>query len=300
MYFFKKAVLFVVFFIGFIWYNSAFAKIEIVSTQQVDALLKSGKNLVIIDTRNKESYLAGHLPKAINLTENQIVAKTESEIGLMPYNIDLEKVFSFYGLKPNATYIVYSGENFDNPANFIARAAWVISALSWAGIDNIYYMDGGFEKWQSEGLSVAKGNFKLPKTNFTIRFNSSNVLAQKNFLLWAINNENIMQIIDSRPRKEYLEGHIQGAKWIYAGDFLEKVDNYWLIKPKNTIENLFLKEDIDINRPTVTYCQSGHLSSVFWLIARAMFDKDTVWSFCGTFKNLQKQNKVPIHIGPIC
>lgn len=298
--YFKKIAFFVLFLIVFLWCSNAFANIEIISTQATHALLKSAKNVIVIDTRSKENYLKGHLPKAINLTENQIIAKSESEIGLMPYNAELEKVFSQNGLKPNATYIVYSGENFNNPANFIAKAAWVISALSWAGVDNIYYMDGGFEKWKSEGFSIEKGDFKLPKTHFIIRFNQSDVLAQKKFLLWAINNENIMQIVDSRQRKEYLDGHIKGAKWLYAGDFLEKVDNYWLIKPKSTIENLFLKEDIDINKPTITYCQSGHLSSVFWLVAKAMFDKDTVWSFCGTFKNLQKQNKVPLNIGPIC
>jgi thiosulfate/3-mercaptopyruvate sulfurtransferase len=296
----KKFIWFAMFIVGLIFIDSAYATVGILSTGQVSSLLQTNKNIIVIDTRNKEDYLIGHLPKAINLTEKQIVSSSESEIGLMPYNQQLEKIFSNYGLKPDSTYIVYSGENYDNPANFIAKAAWIISALYWSGVKNIYYMDGGFEKWKSEKLPIQKGNYSLPKSHFIIKFNPSNILAQKAFLLWSINNENTMQIIDSRSRKEYLEGHIKGAKWLYAGDFLEKINNYWVIKPKNTIENLFLKEDIDINKPTISYCQSGHLSSVFWFIANAIFDKQSIWSFCGTFTNLQKQNKIPINIGPIC
>jgi thiosulfate/3-mercaptopyruvate sulfurtransferase len=296
----KKFIWFAMFIVGLIFIDSAYATVGILSTGQVSSLLQTNKNIIVIDTRNKEDYLIGHLPKAINLTEKQIVSSSESEIGLMPYNQQLEKIFSNYGLKPDSTYIVYSGENYDNPANFIAKAAWIISALYWSGVKNIYYMDGGFEKWKSEKLPIQKGNYSLPKSHFIIKFNQSNILAQKSFLLWAINNENTIQVVDSRSRKEYLEGHIKGAKWLYAGDFLEKINNYWVIKPKNTIENLFLKEDIDINKPTISYCQSGHLSSVFWFIANAIFDKQSIWSFCGTFTNLQKQNKIPINIGPIC
>ncbi|MGC9102193.1 MAG: sulfurtransferase [Desulfurella sp.] len=297
---FKKFVVFLVFFVSLFFSGAAFAKIGIISTQQANFLIKNQNNVIVIDTRSKQNYLHGHLPKAINLTENEILVSQENELGLMPYNNQLEKIFSAYGLKRNATYIVYSGENYDNSARFIAQAAWIISALYWSGIKDIYYMDGGFEKWKSEGLPVLIGNYSLPKSHFTIEYNPGNILAQKSFLLWVINNENTIQVVDSRSRKEYLEGHIKGAKWLYAGDFLEKINNYWVIKPKNTIENLFLKEDIDINKPIISYCQSGHLSSVFWFIANAIFDKQSVWSFCGTFKNLQKQNKVPINIGPIC
>ncbi|OSS42454.1 Thiosulfate sulfurtransferase, rhodanese [Desulfurella amilsii] len=296
----KKFILFFVLFAGLIFSGPVYAKIGILTTQQVGSMLQTQKNIIVIDTRNKQNYLAGHLPNAVNLTENQIIAPKEGELGLMPYNQQLEKIFSEYGLKSNAAYIVYSGEDYNNPANFIAKAAWVISALYWSGIRDIYYMDGGFEKWKSEKFPVVKGNYSLPKSHFIIKFNPSNILAQKGFLLWSINNENTMQIIDSRPRKEYLEGHIKGAKWLYAGDFLEKVSNYWVIRPKSVIENLFTKEDIDINKPTVSYCQSGHLSSVIWLIATSIFDKQSFWSFCGTFANLQKQNKIPINIGPIC
>lgn len=296
----RKITLFFVLFVGLVFSNSVYAKIAIVSTEQANAMIKTQKNIIVIDTRSRQNYLAGHLPNAINLTENQILSQKETDLGLMPYNQQLEKIFSEYGLKSNATYIVYSGENYNNPANFIAKAAWVISALHWSGIRDIYYMDGGFEKYKSENFPVAKGNYSLPKSHFIIKFNPSNVIAQKSFLLWSINNENTMQIIDSRSRKEYLEGHIKGAKWLYAGDFLEKVSNYWVIKPKSVIENLFVKEDIDINKPTISYCQSGHLSSVIWLITTSMFDKQSVWSFCGTFINLQNQNKIPINIGPIC
>lgn len=279
-------------------YQIAYAKIGILSTSQVESLLSKQKNLIIIDVRQKTDYLKAHLPNAINMNESSVVSSTESEIGLMPFNANLAKIFSNFGLKNNATYILYSGENYNNPASFIANAAWIMAALYWSGIKDIYYMDGGFEKWIDDGYKVERGNFKLPKSDFKIKYNSSNVIATKSFILWAISNN--VQLIDSRDRDEYLKGHIKGAKWFYAGDFLEKVKNYWMIKPKNLIESLFLKDDIDINKPTISYCQSGHYSSVYWFIANAMFDKKMVWSFCGTFKDLTQKRRVPINIGPAC
>ncbi|HHS48709.1 MAG TPA: hypothetical protein ENM99_02470 [Desulfurella acetivorans] len=37
-----------------------------------------------------------------------------------------------------------------NPAFFLTNATRVIFALKWAGVENVYFMNGGFEKWADE------------------------------------------------------------------------------------------------------------------------------------------------------
>jgi len=43
--------------------------------QELQALLASARNIVVIDTRNNESYVGGHIPGALNMVESEIESR---------------------------------------------------------------------------------------------------------------------------------------------------------------------------------------------------------------------------------
>ncbi|HHS49209.1 MAG TPA: hypothetical protein ENM99_05110 [Desulfurella acetivorans] len=188
-------------FFGF--FNFAFAKLQVITTQQVAQLLQSNKNVIVIDTRADKDYLNGHLPKAINLTNAMLSVTRGDVVGLVPYNKQLEEKLSNFGLKEDATYIVYSGENFDKPQSFLTNATRVAAILYWAGVKDIYYMDGGYQKWIDEKRPVAKGEFRLPKSNFVIERNRTTVFSFLPFVEWALNHENLVQLVDTRNYDQF-------------------------------------------------------------------------------------------------
>ncbi len=286
-------------------FNLAFAKLEIITTQQADQLLQKDKNIIVIDTRSSADYLKGHLPNAINLTNAMLSEKRGEVVGFVPYNKALEEKLSNFGLKKDATYIVYSGENFDKPHFFLTNATRVAAILYWAGVRNIYYMDGGYEKWVDENRPTQKGDYTLPKSNFVIDRNRTTVFSFLPFVKWALNHENLVQLVDARNFEQFTGkdtkdkrlvrfGHLKGAKWVYVANYMQKENNYWVIKPKAQIEEILKNAGVDINKPIISYCNTGHLASGLWFIGQALFDTRLITDYDGSMAEISRVSSIPI------
>lgn len=287
------------------FFNLAFAKLQVITTAQANLLLQNNKNIIVIDTRNPEDYLNGHLPNAINLTNAMLSERRGDVVGLVPYNKQLEEKLSNFGLKKDATYIVYSGENFDKPQFFLTNATRVAAILYWAGIKDIYYMDGGYQKWVDEKRPISKGEYKLPKSNFVIERNSTTVFSFLPFVEWALNHENLVQLVDARNYNQFSGkdtkdkrlarfGHLKGAKWVYVANFMQKEKNYWIIKPKSQIEEILKNANVDINKPIISYCNTGHLASGLWFIGQSILDTKLITDYDGSMAEISRIDAIPI------
>jgi thiosulfate/3-mercaptopyruvate sulfurtransferase len=286
------------------FFNLAFANLQVITTQQAAQLLQSNENVIVIDTRAGQDYLNGHLPNAINLTNAMLSVQRGDVVGLVPYNKQLEEKLSNFGLIKDAAYIVYSGENFDNPVFFLTNATRVASIVYWAGIRDIYYMDGGYQKWVDEERPIAKGEFKLPKSDFVIDRNSTTVFTFLPFVKWALNYEDLVQFVDARNYEQFSGkdedkrlarfGHLEGAKWVYVANYMQKEKNYWVIKPKSQIEQILQNAGVDINKPIISYCNTGHLASGLWFVGQAVLDAKLIRVYDGSMAEISREYDVPI------
>ncbi len=302
---FRKWLLTILATLFFGIFNLAFAKLEVITTHQAAQLLQTNNNLIIIDTRDAKDYLNGHLPNAINLTNAMLSVKRGDVVGLVPYNKQLEEKLSNFGLKKDATYIVYSGENFDKPHFFLTNATRVAAILYWAGVKDIYYMDGGYEKWVDEKRPIAKGEYSLPKSDFTIDRNRTTVFSFLPFVEWALQHENMVQFVDARNYDQFSAkdttdkrlaryGHLKGAKWVFVANYMQKEKNYWVIKPKSQIEQILKDAGVDINKPIISYCNTGHLASGLWFIGQAILDTKLISDYDGSMAEISRVDSIPI------
>ena len=62
----------------------------LISPAELDALMKAGEKLVLIDTRDPQAYAEGHLPNAVNLREIFTFLATSTAEGLQ----ELKQVFA--------------------------------------------------------------------------------------------------------------------------------------------------------------------------------------------------------------
>ncbi len=288
-------------------FNFAFAKVGILSTQEVASMI--GKNgVVIVDTRPQEAYLKAHLPSAINITPTGELfsEKYGVKAASIANNAQLETVLSNAGILPSDTVVVYSGG--DNPAFFLTNATRVMLALKWAGVKNVYFVNGGFEKWVDEKRPVQSGQVQLPKTTFVINYNSMQTYVFSDFIEWAVNNENKIQLVDVRPVPQYTGefttdkrlakfGHIKGALNLPVGECVKKVDNYFLVKSPQEIEALLKKAGVDQNKPIISYCNTGYFASGLWFIERALFDNELAFTYNGSMVSASRNPNIPIVVG---
>ncbi len=300
-----KRILFIVSFAMLITFNLALAKVGVVSTSQVASLIGK-KDVVIVDARDYKAYLQSHIKGAISLPSTGDLFAMEfpgvKARSIAP-NSQIEKTLSNLGIKPKDTVIVYAGGK--KAAFFLTNATRVMLALKWSGVKNVYYMNGGFEKWVDEKRPIQTKENRLPLTHFVIKHNDPNTYCFSNFVIWAVHNLNKIQIVDARPFDQYTgaltsdkrlakHGHIMGAIDLPASNYMEKVGNYYILKPKTQIEEIFKKDGINLNKPIISYCNTARLGSGLWFVANALFNDKLVWVYNGSMVSASRNPEIPI------
>ena len=107
--------------------------------------------LRLIDTRSAELYEAGHIPGATSLVANGRIPRAEN--GDMAPPEAFSSLAGRLGVSAGSTVVIY-----DAPGAATGAAAW---AFTYYGHADIRILDGGFEKWSSEGrpLSMEAGSY---------------------------------------------------------------------------------------------------------------------------------------------
>lgn len=91
-----------------------------ISSEQAKVLLEKNPDLIVLDVRDEEEYLKGHLPNATQLTYK-----------------DLKKKLDYYS--QDHIYMIYSSAN--------RKSKKVADLMATNGFSRIYLLDGGIEKW---------------------------------------------------------------------------------------------------------------------------------------------------------
>src|SRR5690606_31127461 len=76
-------------------------------------------NLLLVDLSHKEVYDRGHLPGAIFLDYDRLLAANPPAMGLLPSAEHLSQVMSEIGLTPQTHVVAYDGEGNSRAARFL-------------------------------------------------------------------------------------------------------------------------------------------------------------------------------------
>lgn len=109
--------------------NAAKAQITEVSAAQVKADLDAGKQIILLDVRDKEEFDAGHLPNAVHISRGLL----EFKVGGMLTD-------------RNADIVLYCRTG--------ARSALATHVLNQMGYVNAKNMEGAFKAWGTAGYPI--------------------------------------------------------------------------------------------------------------------------------------------------
>ena len=227
---------------------------------------RTNNNVVVIDARGgmlEEGSLMYDKAIVVDWTDISLLGEFGGEdLGKLLSKDNYQQIFSKLGITNESEVLVYG---FTMPEQGFGDEARVLYTFSYAGFDNIKFIDGGFK--QVEKLGFNKKN--VPTTD---RIDVSDVVRSEatqnekaiytDELLSKIGNTDV-QIIDTRLEVEYngrviygenKAGHIPGA---ISLPFNSLVDSNGFLKSRASLEKYVTDKGLDKNKLQVTYCTTG-------------------------------------------
>jgi thiosulfate/3-mercaptopyruvate sulfurtransferase len=228
---------------------------------------------VVIDCREEKDYAAGHIPGSITL--GGACGKVLRDATLRAKKVDeLEKVFGNAGVDRDRPVVVYAD------ARLITSATVAFWILEYLGHDNVYFLNGGIEEWQSDGRPLDKAEAKHQTAAFKAKVVKSRIATTEEIVKIAKREIKDVNLIDSRSEKEHSGSDIRALRGGYIPNTtlnVPHVKTYDVqtgkLHPMDEMEKL-LDNKLDKNRRTIAYCQTGTRSTLIYLELRLIGFKD--------------------------
>ena len=227
---------------------------------------RTNSNVVVIDARGgmlEEGSLMYDKAIVVDWTDISLLGEFGGEdLGKLLSKENYQQIFSKLGITDESEVLVYG---FTMPEQGFGDEARVLYTFSYAGFDNVKFIDGGFKQVEKLGFNK---NYE-PSSD---RIDVSDVVRSEatqnekaiytDELLSKIDNTDV-QIIDTRLEVEYngrviygenKAGHIPGA---ISLPFNSLVDSNGFLKSRESLEKYVIDKGLDKNKLQVTYCTTG-------------------------------------------
>ena len=227
---------------------------------------RTNNNIVVIDARGgmlEEGSLMYDKAIVVDWTDISLLGEFGGEeLGKLLSKENYQQIFSKVGITDESEVLVYG---FTMPEQGFGDEARVLYTFSYAGFDNVKFIDGGFKQ-------VEKLGFNKKYVPTTDRIDVSDVVRSEatqnkkaiytDELLSKIGNTDV-QIIDTRLEVEYngrviygenKAGHIPGA---ISLPFNSLVDSNGFLKSREELEKYLADKGLDKNKLQITYCTTG-------------------------------------------
>ena len=239
----------------------------LIETQKLVPLLSSPQ-LRLLDARPREEYRLGHLPGAMNLPAPSTDDLDANRRGFPIPPEWAERLFRGAGINSNSQVVIYD----DQGNRFAARVFYI---LEFFGHSHVQVLNGGFKKWQSEGLPLTTDSPGIAPSDFNPQANPA-IIATSQWVNAHLKDPQV-KLLDARSAAEFKGeriqgprgGHIPGAinlEWTRVLDSGEI--KTFLDAP--SLEKLFSDAQVLPSHEVVTYCQMGMRAAELYFALRLL------------------------------
>lgn len=254
------------------------------------------------EIKDSKDYTAEHIKGAYHFNTDWI---EEGPAWNLSSPETVEKNLIANGISSDKAIILYSAD-----ASAGARALY---ALEWAGVKNVYYLNGGLDAWKAAGFPTETAeNTPQAVASFgvTVPARPEIVLAMPQDVIAKEQSENI-KLVSNRSWEEYTgkisgydyiprAGEPKGAIYGFSGTDASNLDEYY--DPDRTFRNpnemvaLWDKQGIKKGEPIAFYCGTGWRSSVPWIMTQ-MIGWDNAVMYDGGWNAWQMDESLPVQEG---
>ena len=186
-----------------------------VSAHELDALMRAGTNMVVLDSRPYEEYSRISIPTGVNVPGAELVLRVH-DIAPSP---DTLVVVNCAG----RTRSIIGAQSLINAGVPNKVVALRNGTMGWhlAGFSCDYGKDQRFPAVSSGGLAWAKAKAADVARRFDITWVSADTVAR-----WRADQNRTTYVFDVRDPAEYAAGHFPGARSAPGGQLVQATDQY--------------------------------------------------------------------------
>ncbi len=239
----------------------------------------SGGPTVIVHShyRNREAYLSGHIPGAIDM---DTLALEAAETWNSRSPRELKEALEAHGITSDTTVIMYGKfMTPDNDDEFPGSAAGHIGSIRnsmimmYAGVKDVRVLNGGFQSWKDAGFDISTDDvIKIPVKDFGVKIPANPKIivdVPKAKEMIKADNADIIcvrswsEFIGEVSGYNYIEkkGRIPGAIFGNCGSDAYHMENYrnvdHTIREAQEVEAIWKEVGITADKHLAFYCGTG-------------------------------------------
>jgi len=232
----------------------------LVTTDWLSQHLTDPKIVVLHVAGNRTAYDAGHIPGARFVSLSELAVTRDGVPNELPSTADLKKLLEAVGVSDDSRVILYSGDASVLPAT---RAFFTFDYLGHG--DQAALLDGGLDKWRTEGRTLTKdaataaqGRFTpQPKPDIVVPMDAVKQMSSKPA---SSSSEVLLDVRSAADFHGEKGSHIPGAVNAFWMENQAGRDNQAL-KSDAELRKLYETIGVTPDKRVVTYCNSGMQAS---------------------------------------
>ena len=272
----------------------------LISPEQLSNLM-AAEQVVVIDTRDADTYAAGHLPGAVNLREIFTFLATSTAEGLTALKSTFAEHFGAIGLSGLETAVFYE-DALNSGYGQSCRGYYL---LTWLGYPKIKVLNGGFSAWKALGLPTSTDKPAPVAATFPTDLAGTDVMLTKDDVAAALNTD--IKLLDVRDIDEWTgessspygkdfaprKGRLPGAKWIEWYRFMKPSAQGPVFKSPLEVQAECATAGIGTDDTVYLYCFKGaRASNTFLSLKQAGFTD--VRMYFGSWNEWSRDDSLPI------
>ncbi len=278
----------------------------LVSPAELQALMAT-EPTVVIDTRDADTYAAGHVPGAINMREIFTYLATSTAEGLEALKATFAEAFGAAGLSGKETAVFYE-DALNSGYGQSCRGYYL---LTWLGYPKVRVLNGGYSAWKAAGLPTSTEAVTPTPATFPTG-PTTDVMLTKEQVAAALGTDVVLLDVrdidewtgessspygkDFAPRK----GRLPGAKWIEWYRFMKPSGKPGLgpqFKSPLEVQAECATAGIAPTDTVYLYCFKGaRASNTFLALKQAGFTD--VRMYFGSWNEWSRDDSLPIETAP--
>ncbi len=257
--------------------------------------------VTLIDVRDREDYLSGHIEGAISLPQLFYYLAESTPEGLEMTHFELGLLMRKAGISKEKPVVVYE-ESLDTRYGGSCRGFWL---LTYAGHPHVAILDAGLDGWKAAGYSLTTEETAVASSAFEVSPQTA-LIATRDEVAASLNDGSIVVIdnrdvderqgtssspygIDFAPRK----GRIPGSRWLEWYEFLDRRQHPVRFKSPAAIRAWCQAQGIRPEDNIILYCFKGARSANTY-IALTLAGFYHVRLFLGSWNEWARDERLPI------
>ncbi|MEH1845638.1 MAG: sulfurtransferase [Nostoc sp.] len=263
-------------------------------------LNKPNVRIIEVDI-SPEPYKNAHIPGAVfwNIFTDLLLPDLKMNLDAIAF----ERLMARSGITNNTTVIAYG--------SYPGIGAWIFWLLKVFGHENVRVLNGGYQKWKSEGRPLATELSTFPNTDYHAKTPDDRLRVLHNEVQTSIGLGDVYDglrlrvLLDVRTLEEYsgewffnqppkegeLTGHIPGAVHL---EHILTLNEDGTFKSFNELKNLYNSKGITVDKEVFPYCAIGGRSGYTWFVLKYLLGYPNVRNYDGSWNEWSRLPDVAI------